>query len=63
VFTFIETPLFTRLVTEYLSEEEYGELQVALIENPEVGAIIPGSAESANCGGHYRVVASAADFE
>ena len=43
MFTFIETPLFTRLVTEYLSEEEYGELQVALIENPEAGAIIPGS--------------------
>jgi hypothetical protein len=43
VFTFIETPLFTRLVTEYLSEEEYGELQVALIEDPEAGAIIPGS--------------------
>jgi hypothetical protein len=43
VFTFIETPLFTRLDTEYLSDEEYGELQVALIENPEAGAIIPGS--------------------
>jgi len=43
VFTFIETPLFTRLVTEYLSDEEYGELQVALIENAEAGAIIPGS--------------------
>jgi hypothetical protein len=43
VFTFIETPLFTRLVTEYLSDEEYGELQVALSENPEAGAIIPGS--------------------
>ena len=43
MFTFIETPLFTRLVTEYLSEKEYGELQVALIENPEAGAIIPGS--------------------
>ena len=40
---FIETPLFTRLVTEYLSDAEYGELQVALIENPEAGAIIPGS--------------------
>ena len=43
MFTFIETPLFTRLVTEYLSDEEYGELQVALIENAEAGAIIPGS--------------------
>jgi hypothetical protein len=43
VFTFIETPLFTRLVTEYLSDEKYGGLQLALIENPEAGAIIPGS--------------------
>ena len=41
--TAIYSPLFTRLVTEYLSDEEYGELQVALIENPEAGAIIPGS--------------------
>ena len=43
MFTFVETPLFTRLVAEYLSDEEYGELQAALIENPETGAIIPGS--------------------
>jgi hypothetical protein len=43
VFTFVETPLFTRLVAEYLSDQEYGELQAALIENPEAGAIIPGS--------------------
>ena len=55
MFTFIETPLFTRLVTEYLSDEEYGQLQVALIENPEAGAIIPGAGGSGNCGGHYRV--------
>ena len=43
MFTFVETPLFTRLVTEYLSDEEYGELQVALIQNPDAGAVIPGS--------------------
>ena len=43
MFTFVETPLFTRLVTEYLSEKEYIELQFALMENPESGAIIPGS--------------------
>ena len=43
MFTFVETPLFTRLVAEYLSDQEHGELQAALIENPEVGAIIPGS--------------------
>ena len=43
VFTFIETPLFTRLVTEYLSDDEYRELQAMLSENPEAGVIIPGS--------------------
>jgi hypothetical protein len=43
VFTFIETPLFTRLVGEYLSDEEYLRLQAALAEDPEAGPIIPGS--------------------
>lgn len=43
MFTFIETQLFTRLVDEYLSEAEYLKLQEALIENPEVGKVIPGS--------------------
>jgi hypothetical protein len=43
VFSFIETQLFTRLVVEYLSEQEYGELQQALMTDPEAGAIVPGS--------------------
>ena len=43
MFTFIETPLFTRLVTDYLSDEEYAELQAYLVENPETGAVIRGS--------------------
>ncbi len=43
MFTFIETPLFTRLVGEYLSGEEYLRLQAALAGNPEAGPIIPGS--------------------
>jgi hypothetical protein len=43
VFTFVETPLFTRLVTEYLSDKEYIELQIALVADPEAGAVIPGS--------------------
>jgi|SRR5688572_17640591 len=40
MFSFIETAVFTRLVTEYLSEDEYRALQQALIENPEAGAVI-----------------------
>jgi mRNA-degrading endonuclease RelE of RelBE toxin-antitoxin system len=41
--SFIETRLFTRLVKDYLSDDEYRGLQIALLENPEAGAIIPGS--------------------
>jgi hypothetical protein len=40
---FIETPVFTEAVTELLSDEEYGRLQVALLLRPAQGAVIPGS--------------------
>lgn len=40
---FIETKLFTQLVKEYLSDDEYSELQQYIMKNPEVGRIIRGS--------------------
>lgn len=40
---FIETPIFTRRLESLLAEEEYRELQNALIERPEAGATIRGS--------------------
>ena len=43
MFSFIETTLFTRLVSDYLSDEEYGKLQQELMNNPEAGAVILGS--------------------
>jgi mRNA-degrading endonuclease RelE of RelBE toxin-antitoxin system len=43
VFSFIETRLFTRLVQEYFSDEEYSRLQLELMKNPEAGPVIPGS--------------------
>lgn len=43
VFSFIESKLFTRLVQEYLTDDEYQELQVFLIEQPEAGSVIPGA--------------------
>lgn len=43
MLTFIETPLFTRLVGEYLTDDEYRELQAALVDNPEMGPVIPQS--------------------
>ncbi len=39
----IETPVFTRQVTDQLSHEEYRALQLYLIARPEAGAVIPGS--------------------
>lgn len=41
--TFIETTLFTSLATQYLTEEEYREMQNYLMELPESGKIIRGS--------------------
>ncbi|HEY7158923.1 MAG TPA: type II toxin-antitoxin system RelE/ParE family toxin [Gemmataceae bacterium] len=43
MFSFIETKLFTRLVQDYLTDDEYQELQAMLIEHPEAGDVIPSS--------------------
>jgi hypothetical protein len=43
MISFVETKLFTRLVQEYLSDDEYSLLQVELSANPEAGLVIPGS--------------------
>jgi len=43
MISFVETKLFTRLVQEYLSDDEYARLQRTLIDDPEIGAIIPES--------------------
>lgn len=40
---FYETPVFTRLLPDYLSDDSYRRLQNALMESPEVGDLIPGS--------------------
>ena len=43
MYSFIETKLFTRLVSEYLSDDEYRELQKALIADPAAGDVVAGS--------------------
>lgn len=40
---FIETPIFTRLILELLTDDEYRALQLSLAERPEQGDIIRGS--------------------
>ncbi len=43
MLTFIETRLFTSLIGKYLGDDEYSELQRALVTNPEAGDMIRGS--------------------
>ena len=40
---FLETPLFTRLLGNYLTDESYRALQRVLMENPETGEVMPGT--------------------
>ena len=39
---FIETPVFTQLITELLEDNDYSDLQAMLVSNLEVGDLIPG---------------------
>lgn len=43
MFSFIETRLFTRLVLDYLTDDDYSALQKELMVDPDAGAVIPGS--------------------
>jgi len=43
VFTFIESSVFQRVLPAYLNDDEYSELQQYLIQNPDIGEIVPGS--------------------
>jgi hypothetical protein len=40
---FIATPLFTRVLLERLDDEEYRALQMAFLQRPVLGSIIPQS--------------------
>jgi len=42
MITFTEHPVFTRRITELLSDEEYRKFQSALAANPDAGDVIPG---------------------
>ena len=43
MFEFIETPFFTKALSHYLEDDDYAKLQIYLTEQPEAGAIVPGS--------------------
>ena len=43
MYSFIESKLFSRLLGDYLTDDAYAQLQAALAEAPERGAVVPGS--------------------
>lgn len=43
MFEFIESPVFERLIYDYLDDESYGAMQSALSHWPEAGDLVPRS--------------------
>jgi hypothetical protein len=43
VLRFVETPVFTEQIVEVLSDSDYSKLQAALILQPDMGDLIPGT--------------------
>jgi len=41
--TFVESPLFTKQIHDYLTDDEYRFFQVFLAANPDVGDVVRGS--------------------
>lgn len=63
MFSFVKTKLFTRLVQDYLNDDQYRELQAFLMEQPDGGDVIPGSGGFANFVGVLLTEANAAVSE
>lgn len=43
MFTFVESGAFERHREAYLDDDEYAELQQYMLQNPELGKLVPGS--------------------
>jgi mRNA-degrading endonuclease RelE of RelBE toxin-antitoxin system len=43
MYSFIETKLFSRLLGDYLTDDQYAQLQAVLVQTPDRGALVPGS--------------------
>lgn len=43
MFTFIEAAHFERLRVDYLDDDEFADLQMFMMENPEAGDVVPGT--------------------
>ena len=65
MFSFIETRLFTKLVQDYLSDDDYRQVQLELIQNPGLGSVVRGTggvrklrwrARGGGKSGGYRII-------
>jgi hypothetical protein len=59
---FMETAHFTRIIADYLSDDEQGEFQARLIENPMMAILSRVQAESERFDGAQRARAKAAGY-
>lgn len=59
---FIETPTFTRLISELLEDEEYSKLQTALCNRPDAGDLIKNGGGTASCAGSAPARAKAVAY-
>jgi hypothetical protein len=63
VLTFIETKLFTSLIPQYLTDDEYSALQQELAKRPDSGQVFPAPAECASFAGVRKAAANEAESE
>lgn len=61
MFTFIESSIFERVLSAYLDDDEYSELQQYLIQNPKPERSFPDPVDCARYAGHGREWESGAD--
>lgn len=62
MLTFVETALFTRLIDEYLSDDEYAALQRHSLRIPRLGTSSPAPVVFGSCVGVSPVEANAVEF-
>ena len=55
-----EAPHFTKTITDLMPDDEYRQLQAALIKDPALGDLIQGREACASCAGHCQGGASGA---
>ena len=55
---FVETPIFTEIITGLLDDNEYRSLQIALMSRPEQGAVIRSAGGLRGPGAHARATRS-----